>query len=594
MRGLGWISAGVLIALMVWLWLDARTQNAAAIEPEITTPRATRVSAPLASEDLASATPDVADPALESGHEARSPAAVGHALRSGVVVEEVTDAPVRGAHLEFRFPWLDLTIVTDADRDGRFVFDPGESAAAPGLMMHGRVHDGDGILRLEAVVPLEDHIRIVVPRRSVLHGRIATQGGIPRAGLRVCTWIPRAMAGERRAFGPDTRTDEDGHFRIETSALDAGPDVFLKIASGGLPAAVRVARSELESEAGAFIEVGFCRLTISVIDERGVPIEGAIARVHHTTDVGWGENVEADLRTGTDGRVRTSVPVGLGGVQVGAPGYRSRIFGGSLPLGEETIELTLLKLDETDRLHGLVVQEDGTPVADAEVTARVNSSPGALGELTRATSRTDRNGLFVLETPPDEILVLEARHSSLGFAGPVHRLPEERATKLVLRAGTKVRIDGRGLEAESGKIAIVALHEDGTLQYVEAEALPVDLYLPYGPSDIYAVASGHWASSETKVRHTQDPRVSLQFMPFVAASGTIRAARSAAAPISLTLSPRGWPESVVHKLCRRALAADGTFRSPCPCPGDLIVRSGGMMMLRRTLEYGASLEVVLD
>jgi len=253
--------------------------------------------------------------------------------------------------------------------------------------------------------------------KGTLSGYVVGPDGKPVAGARV--WID-TYDSKRLA---ESRTDAAGRFRLGPMAPVYRNPFPLMIEAEGL-ARQDVGRDGITIFPGADHDLGAIslvqgrRFTGQVLDVDGKPkanIEVECAVYYHylghtvnTLGPSW------KLTTDADGRYRTPpLPVGLLQVTVKVPGRQVGYAGGKIaPSGEETLEPIRLKEDVP--LTGFVRDEQGSPIAGAEIRANADC---------KATS--DAEGKFVLRgfgpNPRFQLRIFKDGYVSGNFAVDVSK-----------------------------------------------------------------------------------------------------------------------------------------------------------------------------
>lgn len=312
----------------------------------------------------------------------------------GVVVDE-DGKPVAGGRVQaasaFAGLLRDERIVTTGT-DGRFRLDglpPGEAT----LFVRKEGFAPAGRIRV-AVAPESPPVRITLYRAPVLRGSVRTEAGEPVAGATV------EISGElpsngRGGFSPApvrlrTATGPDGAF-VGTAPVAAG-SVHLVAHSPGRPDAERtipVATYAREIGADLVVPEGLS-IRGRVVDRRdGSGIVGARVCV---------AGADAAV-TGPDGRFAVEgLSVGRKQLQVDAAGFGRppTAFVDPPTSGDLTIAL-----DPARVIAGVVVREDGTPVAGIRVVADpVDGEPGT-PYVHAYDATTAADGTFRIEDLPD-------------------------------------------------------------------------------------------------------------------------------------------------------------------------------------------------
>ncbi len=224
----------------------------------------------------------------------------------GRVLAADTGAPLRGARVELRgsgsavTPPLNRTAVTD--RQGQYRFDdvpPGRyaiSASRPGLvsMRAGQKHPLARSELWTVTSSTTDRLDFVLPRGSVIAGRLTDTNGEPLPGIRMTTLkVAYSPNGERLfPFSPlQVTTDDRGAFRV----AGLGPGTYVLVARGEsvesgerlvttyYPGTTNPHEAErLEIELGGQVSASFsmregrpARISGYIRSSNGTPLQGA-------------------------------------------------------------------------------------------------------------------------------------------------------------------------------------------------------------------------------------------------------------------------------------------------------------------------------
>lgn len=300
------------------------------------------------------------------------------------------------------------------------------------------------------------------PAASVSHPPARPLRGAPLGPLAAGIAAGVVLVGGALALARERTRVNEGADLIVAVAVDAGihPAQASAIASD-----VRASMREeaaLPPASGVLVEPRR-HLDVTVLDEQGHPLAGAEVQV--AAPGGF----EPRARTDADGRADIAFAAADLGA-FGAPSARGRVTlrvraeGQAfpdvvsldpvvLPVGQS---LSLVSQGVATTIHGLVVDEDGEPVPDVDVTAFLDANhrgaPGGWGELRAPDvvgTRTDANGAFAFDGRPACPHFLSLSH------------PDHRITMDLIEPGADGSLKAR-LELRSGcRVTGRVIHPDG-------------------------------------------------------------------------------------------------------------------------------------
>ncbi|MEM1449696.1 MAG: carboxypeptidase regulatory-like domain-containing protein [Planctomycetota bacterium] len=346
------------------------------------------------------------------------------------VVGRVLDedgAPIPGAEVESHLSG------TTTGPDGGYEL-PMDSAYPSPTLRAG----ADGFACASLGIGTLDRATLLAPdlvlRRAVeVTGHVVDANGDPVVGATV-TAHPRRLV--------HTTTDGAGRFRL--GRIDPAKERTWLTASreGFLDGSLTIDTASTEDDVEIVLGAG-CRVTGRVVTRDGAPVPGATVWVGSSPGVG-GPSARADasgtflLETAPAGRTS------LWAVQAGYAAAEERV---TLPGdGEELADVTLV-LREERRLAGRVVDEDGAPVAWADVRAGGAGFRGPYPVYLGPDVRTDEDGYFELTS------LRKKRFTITVWAEGCAKL-EQRVVAgtedLVLRVERAGRLAGRVVDGRTG------------------------------------------------------------------------------------------------------------------------------------------------
>ncbi|HEY4592875.1 MAG TPA: carboxypeptidase regulatory-like domain-containing protein, partial [Thermoanaerobaculia bacterium] len=458
--------AGVLVALADSFWVAGRTAEGGRLE----------LPAPAAGLDLRLAAED--GRRLTYRLRAAKPEEIGPAVialkpavpASGKVVEDGTGRPVPGALV---WPDQDLGAVTRAGKDGSFQLahvepEVGIHATAPGYFTDpGRA--GGRVVTFH-----------LLPRLAA-GGIVVDEAGQPVVGARLKASPKEGPRAYRSAAawgsGGFARSAASGRFRL--AGLTAGVIYELRAEREGFaPSRVELPARQAGAPAPDLRVVLHPGRTAfgMVIDGRRRPVAGAevslrptlpadlIARARELRNP---ERIPAS--TGASGRFEMkNLPAGTFDLTVRARGFAPiTVPALAIPEGKGATDLGTVQLAPGGAVHGMVVDPQGEPIADAEVQAKGADRDGQAfresrpGDVGAGSAVTAADGSFTLEDlAPGVALDVSVTHPGYGPGGaPGVAVPSETPIRVVLQPVARVSGHVLGPDGKPVAGASVALHE---------------------------------------------------------------------------------------------------------------------------------------
>lgn len=300
-------------------------------------------------------------------------------------------------------------------------------------------------------VALEPELTLLGCARYVLRGRLVTEtamgfGEDERAPLALGVSVPATFDGVGRFIGTTT-LDRAKRFELEAWVEELPPAFQLVFAAGTSQLlSVEVPSAPLLSPAGATIRLTLARFEVHVVDERGQPLAGAEVRTKPLPL----ERGAAVLYGTTDdsGLVRFHVPPGEVELAVGLSGHAVHVAVLALAAGPGRSERVVLHpLGAAERVAGRVVDERGTGVAGAWVSACPRTLEGELSVVAAAGQRSDEEGRFDFAAGANAALEVLAYRKDLGFSAPLVVEGGMRELLLVIAPQGTLRVALEGLPA---------------------------------------------------------------------------------------------------------------------------------------------------
>jgi protocatechuate 3,4-dioxygenase beta subunit len=291
-----------------------------------------------------------------------------------------------------------------------------------------------------------------------IRGQVQDINGTPVAGAR----IEAASIDGRAGYAADA-TDIDGAFAL--AGLGDGA-YRLSVTVGGVYRAGREVNAGSEPIVWTLEPTGAA--AGEVIDASGRPVDSFFATARSLTDEGMGWR--SPQANGSGGAFRIdSVPPGRYALRVTAPDHADAVVSDVIVEAERTAEVGRIRLGLAGRVRGTVVDADGRPVADAEVTAwsQRDYESRNLSHRTPQACTTAEGSFEIGGLNPGTVLV-EAHHARQGSgqAAGLEVDPTQGPTvaRVVLQPGGrvqgKVRWHGQALAATVSAIPLLGFSRE--------------------------------------------------------------------------------------------------------------------------------------
>jgi RNA polymerase sigma factor (sigma-70 family) len=478
------------------------------------------------------------------------------------------------------------------DRHGRYRIDglpPGRyhlAAHAPPL--------ADSEVQTVSLLDQDRAVDLDLPPGGTLDGRVVSASGAPIAGAEVEV-VVRSEASYDAPRSGSARLRSDAAGRFHAAALGRGQ--LTVTATTGQGRAVRVgprpyhpgAREEVVLRFGAALSIAG-RVTWS----DGAPAAGARVRwVPPRTDIEEGVVATA----GADGRFRLGpVDAGPGLLRAERP-HATRIIGTDQVLANEQrldlsdgrdrtdVALRLARADGT--IAGLVVDDSGTPVADAHVEAEP-IGPEMESAWIATAALSGRDGRFALGDLIPGAHMVRATAPGQPSSKALRVQAGAQAVRLVIpRAGTLAGlvVDGEGRPARAAEVTVLP---DGPDRLPFSSGVAEGMSTTGASFSFAALAPGNYelvaTTPDGKVARAGDltlapgerrTGVRLVLGPALTVEGQV-VDHATGAPLASIGIALPWTSSHVHA----RTAADGTFTLPPQAPGRTLP-----VMIRASDQY---------
>lgn len=434
-----------------------------------------------------------------------------------------------------------------------------------------RVRDGGGEQSF-AGLPWQAELVLLIEDCTRLHGRVVASLVAP-LGLKLSPIDVRIDLPIRGAMSVPVMlghapADDGGHFELQVCPAHAPEQVDVTVSLPSFSTTRRVDWAALTSASGATIAVELHELLVRVVDEAGAPLEGAQLRVSAIrAPAETSEPFPTIGNSDSRGEWRAAVETGSCEVVAGLDGFADVHSRVEVQSPSEVVLLRMRRLESSDRLRGRVVLEDGTPVANAVVSAapELESREAAVAAI--AQTRSDAQGRFELAIAGGRELSITAYRRDVGMSDELVFTPDGRDVELVIRAqgSLELRISPPpGLSGfASGLVEYVLVDRrhardlrDHEFQVpFEVEEVPAGDYNLY----VYVAAWKAWAQASVQVEPRRTTRVELQAHTAHFARGQVlRADGSALSGGRLELQHPDWPDEV-ERIFAAITGSDGAF-----------------------------------
>jgi protocatechuate 3,4-dioxygenase beta subunit len=367
-------------------------------------------------------------------------------------------------------------LIAKAGPDGRFRLrdlPPGHHRAIVSARGHTQT-PLDLETREGAEVDLGD---VALASGLAIRGRIRDTKGSPIAGARI-EGMPIGGGG---GYAADV-TDSEGAFAL--AGLGEGR-FRLSLTASGVHRASREVNAGSEPIDWTVEPTGAVKG--EVVDPSGQPVDSFAVVARSLGDLGqsWG----SPRAKGTVGAFRIDgVPPGRYALRVSAPDLADAVVSDLVVEAEQTVEAGRIRLGPAGRVRGTVLDEDGRPVADAEVTtwSQRNYESGNLSHRA-PQAHTFPDGSFEIGGLDPGPVMIDVHHARLGSAQvtvEVNPSQGPATARIALVPGGRlegrVRSHGRGLAATVSAMSLSAFGRERPSVLTEEDGSFVFENLPPG------------------------------------------------------------------------------------------------------------------
>jgi protocatechuate 3,4-dioxygenase beta subunit len=363
-------------------------------------------------------------------------------------------APAGGAAVSLHGEHKRQEIGTEPD--GTFAFD----SLRPG-QYELRAAAGDRVAQ-ETITVAKGNVRgVALALRAGVHieGKVVDDAGAAIAAVHITA---DEIAPSRRSHVAAARSSSDGRFRL--GPLEPGEFEL----STELEGFVRADPAKVVAVASASTKLVLKRaqpIRGMVVDPEGKPVrEVRVAAVTKRTPAG-SDDQKGSARTGENGAFTLDVPGGEYDIVVRSEGFREARVPVRAPAADVVVQL-----DRGTTIEGEVIDEDGAPVAEAQISI----APQSGDQRTRTSlggGSADRGGHFVVSgLAAGPVLVIAGRPGDGGeswsssYAHTPLDLPESGTVRVKLRFDAALAISGSvvgpdGVGVPDAKVHAWATHE---------------------------------------------------------------------------------------------------------------------------------------
>lgn len=192
-------------------------------------------------------------------------------------------------------------------------------------------------------------------------------------------------------------------------------------------------------------------LVLEVVDAQGARLpEAGVALVPPSDNFALGIRLVSDptaedwVKSTRDGLFRLDrLSTGVGNLVVVAPGYRSKVVGVEIPVGDHPLDLGKVMLEKATTLRGRVIDRDGGTIVDATVQVQLamGQTPEE-GYLIGESATSDADGKFELPERLPEGIGFALLASAEGYGNTRLVLESMPGERVELRLGGRRKIHG--------------------------------------------------------------------------------------------------------------------------------------------------------
>jgi len=308
----------------------------------------------------------------------------------------------------------------------------------------------------------------------------------------------------------------DGTFALEGFAdIEADVSVRFGCRGAGIWARERICRDAHGPHDDLTIKLDLSPAAFTVRDEAGQAIAGARVALAPAGDADTSVALTADQK----GEVVFNVRAGKYELTVRHPGYRALVSRRiSVPNADGAAERVVLpSLESPEVLEGRVHLADGTPVADAFVTASPIVQDRTVTTVT-ASAVSNLDGAFHIPADFGAPAELYAFHEKLGFGQEVIDGASDALLQIVRTGELEVEIrcpDSDPL-IRSGRVVLVLVDRHRTIELERHPALPIRIrWIPEGSYNllVYSTSLNAFGHDSIEIRAGAPATSSVTLLP---------------------------------------------------------------------------------
>lgn len=417
-------AAGWLLLLLAIYVLAVRSSRPAdRFQPIAGSPR----SSPLPQEAIPNPGKRVEVEAVSFTNQERPPIApndpptVAHALElDGALIDDATQAPIAGATIALSYPinsrnaWerdkYPKPLEALTDEDGAFHLSASSDQWNQGGLYYCSATLQDALLVFSGFVSLQERLLLRGILPAIARGRLLSFPGFPYTKTSV-RLAPSGGNGYTRAT-----LDDNGLFEALVPLVSLSDSFELCFTQAGVRGCFRtnVTAASLLADPPVVVNCFPATLSLTCTTEDGRPIDSAIIHVGAT---GMEPPSIEDYLSDSGGSATFLIDEGENEICVAKEGYWTYLDIVSFPQVQDAFhEVTLIKKDATNIIHGRASLPDGSPVARAFVSCVPMGRVDGVSLANFASGYTDDDGRYHLISSFSGSCQVKAFYRKHGFS----------------------------------------------------------------------------------------------------------------------------------------------------------------------------------